>query len=153
MVDNDSIIRSVLRSLLTKIGQTVDHAATTDEALQMAGANRFALVILDLDMPSAGGLHVCRVLRADPNYRDTPIVILTALDNHDSRSRSSQAGATMFVPKPFNPADLMRLLMTHLDVAERDRPRLSEILSSDRGLRLQDAGPGRLHERVPVRTS
>lgn len=139
IADNDFIIRSVLRSLFIKIGQTVDHVGSGDEALKLALQKRFDLVILDIDMPPDGGLHVCRSLRGEAAYAETPIVMLTGLDTADARARSQYAGATLFITKPFNPAELLRLLTPYLQVADTDQAQLAEILNADRGVRVQDA--------------
>jgi CheY-like chemotaxis protein len=139
IADDDVIIRSVLRSLLTKIGQTVEQAATSDDAVRLALATHYDLLILDIDMPTGGGLQVCRRLRREPGYADVPIVMLTALDNAGVRTLATDTGATVFIAKPFNPAQLMRCLVPHLDIAAADCAGLNEILASDRDLRLQDA--------------
>jgi DNA-binding response OmpR family regulator len=139
VADNDFIIRSVLRALFTKIGQSVDPVATSDDALNAALRQHYNIVILDIDMPPDGGLHVCRSLRGYAAYAETPVVMLTGLDTADARSRAQHAGATLFVAKPFNPAEFLRLLVPYLRVDDPDQPQLAEIFQSDRGVRVQDA--------------
>ncbi len=149
VADNDFIVRSVLRALFTKIGQTVDPVANTDDALKAALQHQYDLIVLDLDMPTDGGLHVCRSLRSEAAYASTPIVMLTGLDTDDARARCVSAGATLFVAKPFNPAELLRLLLPFIHMADPDQRQLAEIFEADRGLRVQDA----VNARAAVRQS
>ena len=138
VADNDLVLRSVLRSLLTRLGVDVTLATDGAEALDRArrGAPA-ALVLLDLDMPG-GGLAVCRALRADPTYAATPIAILTGYTDEAVRRDSLDTGATLFLTKPFNPAELLGQLAPHLGLTDAARTELARVVEQDRGLRLQD---------------
>jgi CheY-like chemotaxis protein len=54
------------------------------------------------------GFDVCRRLRADPSTRKVPIVVITAMDDPDARTRATQAGATAYYTKPFSPIALLK---------------------------------------------
>ena len=143
VADNDIVLRSVLRSLLSRLGVEVLLATDGAEALAMADAKRASLVVLDIDMPGGGGLAVCRTLRADPRYTDTPVAILTGFSDEQLRLDCLAAGATVFLTKPFNPAELLRRLASYLQLDGTARLELTRIADQDRGLRLQDASVAR----------
>ena len=114
VVDDDSVIRGILRSTLAGIGLGVHLAANGQEAIAIAGRIRVGLLLLDLQMPGTNGLETCRLVRALPGYADTPIVILTGHDSARTHSAALDAGATMFLTKPFKPAVLLQALTPFL---------------------------------------
>ena len=94
-------------------------------------------------MPGGGGLGACRALRARPDTRDVPIAILTGYHDDSLRAQSLDAGATLFLTKPFNPAELLRALAPYLVLDAPARSELFRMLELDRGLRLQDTAAAR----------
>ena len=143
VADNDPMVRSVLRSLLARLGFDLAAVADGEGALASAvpGTSMF---LLDLDMPGAGGgLGVCRTLRAQAAYRDVPVAILTGFHDEGIRRRSFEAGATLYLTKPFNPAELLRALAPHLPLDAAAERELARVLDVDRGLRLQDVAAAR----------
>ncbi len=142
IADNDPMIRGVLRSLLVRLGLDLTAVADGDQALAVASPTP-RMFILDLDMPGGGGLGVCRALRAEPDHREVPIAILTGYHDEDLRRQSMQAGATLFLTKPFNPAELLRALAPHFALDPTATTELSHLLRIDRGLRLQDTTTAR----------
>ena len=142
IADNDPMIRGVLRSMLARLG--LDLVATPDGQGALAAATEEArLFLLDLDMPG-GGLGVCRTLRAAPAFRDVPIAILTGHHDDDLRRQCLAEGATLFLTKPFNPAQLLVALAPHLPLDEHGRSELMRLVEFDRGLHLQDVAASRL---------
>ncbi len=143
IADNDPMIRGVLRSMLARLG--LDLIAASDGEGALAAANDEAhLFLLDLDMPGGGGLAVCRALRAMPAFREVPIAILTGYRDENLRQQCLHEGATLFLTKPFNPAQLLVALAPHLPLDEHGRSELSHLVEIDRGLRLQDVAYARL---------
>lgn len=137
VADNDPIIRSVLRALLTRLGCEV-HAVADASAVREVATPDVGLFVLDLDMPAGGGLALCRALRARPALRDVPVAILTGHDAPHIRSFCEAAGATLYLTKPFNPAALLRALSPHLPLDDHGRRELRTLIDGDRGLSLQD---------------
>jgi two-component system phosphate regulon response regulator PhoB len=80
------------------------------EALELAGAVRPDLVLLDVQMPHLGGLEVCRRLRQRPECAKTRIVILSAAAQDADRARGMAAGADEYLTKPFSPLRLLSLV-------------------------------------------
>lgn len=116
VADNDMVIRGILRSILIGVGQDVHLAASGEEAVAIASRMQAKLVLLDVDMPKLGGLLACQRLRGMAGYAGTPIVILTAYGGEDAQREATRAGATMFLVKPFQPAELLASLSPYLDI-------------------------------------
>jgi CheY-like chemotaxis protein len=111
IVDDDPFIRRLIATTLEDVAEFELHeAADGVQALELARSKRPALVLLDIDMPAVDGIEACRRLREDPATSETTIVMLTAA-HEDSVARSAeQAGADLFLTKPFSPLDLLRLV-------------------------------------------
>ncbi len=135
IVDDQPSARDVLRGLLTGQGYHLAYAANGEEALAKAAKLVPDLILLDVMMPGMDGFEVCRHLRADPALADIPVIIVTALDDRDSRLKGLELGVDDFVTKPFSRPELQvrvrtitrlnrqrRQHMLHLQ-AERDHTR------------------------------
>ena len=85
-------------------------AADGDEALELAREDAPAIVLLDIDMPGLDGLEACRRLRAQPQTADATIVMLTAAAGEEAERAAEEAGADLFLTKPFSPLELLRLV-------------------------------------------
>jgi DNA-binding response OmpR family regulator/nitrogen-specific signal transduction histidine kinase len=112
IVDDERIGRDTLEALL--VGQNYDLAFASDgaEALTRAAELTPDLILLDVMMPGMDGFEVCQRLRADPLLADVPIIMVTALDDRDSRLRGIEAGADDFVSKPFDRVELRARVRT-----------------------------------------
>ena len=104
VVDDDREIRDLTARFLRKHGFRVDTAANGREMDSQLSAGRFDLIVLDLMMPGEDGLSICRRLRADTQI---PIVMLTALGEDTDRIVGLEMGADDYLPKPFNPRELL----------------------------------------------
>jgi len=105
VVDDDPRLRELLRRYLDEQGfavKAVEGAAAMDKALLREG---YDLIVLDLMMPGEDGLSICRRLRS--NKDDTPIVMLTAKGDDVDRIVGLEMGADDYLPKPFNPRELV----------------------------------------------
>jgi two-component system chemotaxis response regulator CheY len=111
IVDDDHFIRKLIATTLEDEGRFVLHeAADGNEALEVARRERPALVFLDVDMPGLDGIEACRQLREDADTGSATIVMLTAAHGDGVESRAEEAGADLFLTKPFSPLDLLRLV-------------------------------------------
>jgi two-component system chemotaxis response regulator CheY len=110
VVDDDELVRLTLAELLATEGFAVTTAVDGDQALRIAAGTRHDLVLLDVVMPGMTGFEVCRALRALAEYRDVPIVMLTAKSREPDRRKGLEAGATHFLPKPVHPARLLETI-------------------------------------------
>ena len=107
VVDDERDIRELVRFHLEQDGHAVVEAETGEEALRLAKAARPALVVLDVMLPGADGLDICRRLRADPATSAVPIVMLTAKAAEVDRILGLEMGADDYVVKPFSPRELV----------------------------------------------
>jgi CheY-like chemotaxis protein len=111
IVDDDQFIRKLIATTLEDVSEFELHeAADGMEAIEVARRERPSLVFLDVDMPRLNGIDACRRLREDSATRDLTIVMLTAAHGDSVESEAEQAGADMFLTKPFSPLDLLRLV-------------------------------------------
>jgi CheY-like chemotaxis protein len=111
IVDDDEFIRKLIATTLEDVTELELHeAADGVEAVEVARREQPALVFLDVDMPAMNGIDVCRRLRADAATSDATIVMLTAAEGNGVERRAEEAGADLFLYKPFSPLDLLRLV-------------------------------------------
>jgi CheY-like chemotaxis protein len=110
VVDDDPFIRRLIVTTLQDVaGFALVEAKDGDDALALAARARPAVVFLDIDMPGINGIEACRRLREGHEGNDsTVIVMLTAGVEHEQAARD--AGADLFLTKPFSPLDLLRLV-------------------------------------------
>ncbi len=113
-VDDDATAREALASLLAREECETHFVGSGPEALETALALPPDLILLDVMMPGMDGFEVCRRLRAEPSVREVPIVLLTALDDRESRLEGLQAGADDFLSKPYDRAELRARVRTIL---------------------------------------
>jgi CheY-like chemotaxis protein len=111
IVDDDPFIRKLIVTTLEDVAEFELHeAADGDEAIEVAHRERPTLVFLDVDMPGMNGIDACRRLRADQLTSEATIVMLTAAHGDNVERRAEEAGADLFLTKPFSPLDLLRLV-------------------------------------------
>ena len=111
IVDDDPFIRKLVATTLEDVsGFELYEAADGVQALARARDTRPAIVFLDVDMPRMDGIDVCREMRADPLISGATIVMLTAADGDHTERLAEEAGADLFLTKPFSPLDLLRLV-------------------------------------------
>jgi two-component system, cell cycle sensor histidine kinase and response regulator CckA len=112
IVDDIEANRDTLIEFLDTGEYDLDEAETGSEALDRAMETPPDLVLLDVMMPGMDGYEVCRRMRADSRLGEVPILMLTALDDADSRLSGIEAGADDFISKPFNQAELRARVRT-----------------------------------------
>jgi adenylate cyclase len=103
VVDDNEINRDLLSRYLARLGHTVQAAADGRQALEMIGTGAFDLVLLDIMMPELNGYQVLQHLKDSPDWRDLPVIMISALDEMDSVVRCIELGAADYLSKPFNP--------------------------------------------------
>ena len=114
IVDDQLSVREVLRGVLAGQNYNLVFAANGEEAIAKAREVAPDLVLLDVMMPGITGFEVCRRLRADPLLAEVPLILITALDDHESVLDGLNAGADDFISKPFNHAELRARVQTIL---------------------------------------
>ena len=116
IVDDNLIARNVVKGILTHSQHSEDYelsfATNGMEAIEKAAELTPDLIILDVMMPDLDGFEVCRYLRDVPRLAEVPIVLVTALDDKDSRLEGINAGADDFITKPVDEAELIARVHT-----------------------------------------
>ena len=106
-VDDSASMRQMVSFTLKSAGHNVTEAKDGVEALGLAKANKYDLVLSDVNMPNMDGISLARELRSLPNFKFTPILMLTTESGTDKKSEGKAAGATGWIIKPFNPDQLL----------------------------------------------
>lgn len=109
-VDDTATMRQMISFTLNSVGHEVVEASDGQEALQIAKTKKFDLVIADVNMPNMDGITLVKSLRSLPDYRFTPILILTTEFQDAKRQEGKNAGATGWIVKPFNPEQLINVI-------------------------------------------
>ena len=107
VVDDEIYIVHILEFTLTMEGFDVITAADGDEALRRIEQDRPDLVVLDIMMPRLDGYEVCRRLRQDEEWRELPIILLSAKGRQIDRETGLSLGADDYIIKPFSPRRLL----------------------------------------------
>ena len=103
VVDDDAVLRRVVRAVLEADGFRVVEAQDGEQGLAMAASERPSVVILDVMMPGLDGVEVCRRL----DHSATKVLMLTALGDVSTEVASLKAGARGYLTKPFSSVDLL----------------------------------------------
>jgi diguanylate cyclase (GGDEF)-like protein/PAS domain S-box-containing protein len=112
IVDDEANNRKTMEALLAPLGYNLAYAGDGVEALAKAAELTPDLILLDVMMPNLDGFEVCRRLRADPRLAEVSIILVTALDDRDSRLQGIEAGADDFASKPYDRAELRARVRT-----------------------------------------
>jgi DNA-binding response OmpR family regulator len=113
MIEDDERLAAMVGAYLAQHGYAWHHAATGVAglaALRGAHAEPFAAVLLDLMLPDGDGLEICRAIRADAAIAAVPILMLTAKGDPFDRVVGLELGADDYLPKPFEPRELLARL-------------------------------------------
>jgi adenylate cyclase len=115
VVDDNRMNRLMLARGLEQQGHQVSFAAHGLQALEMMQNQAFDLVLLDIEMPEMNGYEVLEQLRADPHWRDIPVIMISAVDEIDSVVKCIEMGAADYLNKPFNPVLLKARINASLE--------------------------------------
>ena len=108
-VDDSSSIRQMVSFTLKGAGYEVIEASDGQEGLEKAKMKTVDMVLTDQNMPRMDGLTLIKNLRAMPNYKSTPILMLTTESGDAMKQQGKAAGATGWLVKPFDPAKLLEV--------------------------------------------
>ncbi len=120
----------VAASILQESGYQMAFAQNGPTAVSMAKNKRFDLILLDIMMPEMDGFEVCRQIRDRVSNREVPIIFLTAKEDADSIIKGFELGAVDYLTKPFNGAELVARVKTHLELYRSKK----ELMSANRRL-------------------
>ena len=114
IVEDSRATRELLSATLSAMGLEVVSAQNGFDALKMLPRHRFSLIITDINMPDINGLELINFVKRNPNYRDTPLFVITTEGRDVDRQRGLQLGASEYVVKPFQAEQLSALVKRYL---------------------------------------
>ncbi len=118
VVDDEIYIVHILEFTLTMEGYEVLTAADGEEALRRLEQDRPDLVVLDIMMPKVDGYEVLRRIRADEEFRQLPVILLSAKGRPIDRDTGLEIGADDYIVKPFSPRRLLEKIQDLLERAK-----------------------------------
>ena len=110
-VDDSATMRQMVAITLEQAGFEVTQASDGVDALEKAKLQSFSLVLTDMHMPRMDGVVLIRELRKLDSFRFTPILMLTTESANEKKLEGKAAGATGWLVKPFEPAQLVRTVL------------------------------------------
>ena len=118
VVEDDHAVNDKVCDALDGAGFEPVAAYDGDDALRLARARRPALILLDLNLPDADGVHICRTLMNTPATRKIPIIVFTGRTDLTSKFSCFVAGAHRYLTKPVDHEELMREVQDALCVRQ-----------------------------------
>ncbi len=109
-VDDSASMRQMVSFTLKGAGYTVVDAVDGVDALNKAKQQKFDCIVTDVNMPNKDGITLIKDLRALPNYKFVPMLMLTTESGMDKKQQGKAAGATGWIVKPFNPEQLLKTI-------------------------------------------
>jgi len=138
IIDDEELVRNVLRAGLESMGLAVVEAEGGEQGLARCLRERPDLVLLDVGMPGISGFDTCRAIKAHPEVADTPVLYLTGRVGQEELMEGFASGGVDFIGKPFRLSELKARVQAHLEIRrqrrqlERSRCDLQEALSEIR---------------------
>lgn len=111
IVDDEEQLRNLCKRIVTALGYEARTAKNGRDALEKLAGYNPDLIITDTNMPEMDGISLCQKVRESQEYRNTPIIAVSGLDNRDAMLT---AGANDYLPKPFKLDDLESRLKKYL---------------------------------------
>jgi two-component system cell cycle response regulator len=112
IVDDDFAITELMKALLQMEGHEPTTVNDSTLAFEIANSVEPDLITLDLMMPGLTGYELCKILKDDPKFSNTPIVIISAKDDPESKRKALEAGAKDYIIKPFNIDNFIAMIDT-----------------------------------------
>jgi len=111
VVDDDVAITELMKLLLEMEGHEPVIVNDSLKAVEVAKSIRPDLVTLDLMMPGLTGFELCELMSKDPEFSNTPIVIISAKDDAESKRKALEVGAKDYIIKPFGTDEFLEMIM------------------------------------------
>lgn len=114
VIDDSQTIRRTAETLLSREGYTVVTAQDGFEALAMIADHRPDIVFIDIMMPRLDGYQACALIKGNPKFRSTPVIMLSSKDGLFDRARGRIVGSDEYLTKPFTRDDLLGAVRAHV---------------------------------------
>ncbi len=114
IVDDSGTIRKTAEAILGKEGYNVSTAEDGFIAFTKIMAFKPDIIFLDIMMPRLDGYQVCSVIKSNPDFKDTPVLMLSSKDSVFDKARGKIAGSEHFMTKPFSRDELVGAIQKHV---------------------------------------
>jgi DNA-binding response OmpR family regulator len=114
IVEDEPGVAMAMRFALGLANCEAKIAGTKAEAIQMAETGNFDLITLDVNLRGANGFDLCAELKANPRFRDTPMVMVSGRCSLEDQQRGLEVGAVDYITKPFNTFEFAPRLLKHI---------------------------------------
>lgn len=121
LVDDNATNLQVLYQTLAPRGYKLLAARSGEDAIAIARQAPPDLILLDIMMPGMDGLETCRLLKADTELRNVPVLFLSAIDDATKKAEGLRCGAVDYVTKPFHADEVDARVATHLRISQLER--------------------------------
>ncbi|MCK5703569.1 MAG: hybrid sensor histidine kinase/response regulator [Cyclobacteriaceae bacterium] len=121
IVDDVTKNIQLVANFLKQAGYDINFAISGKTAIRHIKKERFDLILLDIMMPKMDGFEVCHKLKSDDETKDIPVIFLTAKADIDSITKAFKVGGIDYITKPFNKAELLARVKTHLELQQQKR--------------------------------
>ncbi len=129
LVDDVKLSIEMEKSALSRAACDIYTASSGSEALEVARKVRPDLIVLDLFMPGMNGDECCKVIKADPDLKETPVIMVSMYDN--DRDQCVAAGCDDIIRKPFKPTEFLKKLESYLKIVVREYARAPVCLEAN----------------------
>ncbi|MBN1187611.1 MAG: response regulator [Bacteroidales bacterium] len=149
IVDDERVGRLLLEATLDSDEYDMLLAENGNQALALAKEHNPDLILLDVMMPGQDGFEICEKIKSEERLKDIPVLLVTALEDKDSRVRGFKAGADDYIPKPFNRIELLSRVKTFTGLYKYKKMQKlngeeSEVLSSA-SIDIKDEAESQIH--------
>jgi len=128
-VDDNQMNLILMKSMFKTSDYDVYYADCGKKAIEMARQNHPDMILLDIVMPDLSGFEVCRILKEEEDFKEVPVIFITAADDLDFMLKGFEAGGVDFLTKPFRKEEILIRIKTHLDL-KQTRAQLLETKNS-----------------------
>ena len=123
LVDDVKLSLEMEKSALSRAAATIFTASSGAEAIEIARKERPDLIVLDYYMPGMNGDECCRIIKADPDLNETPVIIVSMYEREGSMDQCREAGCNDIIRKPFKPVEFVEKLSKYLNFSIREHAR------------------------------
>src|ERR1043166_5312650 len=114
VVEDEEDNRRIVRDLLTSVGYEIIEAVTGEEGVKAAETQLPDLILMDIQLPGLDGYEATRRIKANPDLRHIPIIVVTSYALSGDDVKAFEAGCDAYVPKPFVPRELLAKIRGYL---------------------------------------
>jgi two-component system cell cycle response regulator DivK len=114
VVEDQEDNMQILRDLLSSVGYELIEARDGAEGVKMAKAERPDLILMDIQLPILDGYEATRQIKAEPDLKAVPIIVVTSYALSGDETKAREAGCDSYVPKPYSPRQLLAKIREYL---------------------------------------